>query len=398
MSLFKENVVYRPMLYPWADEIWQRSEKMHWLKDEIPLGDDVAAWKNGKLTPQEKEYITQNLRMFTQSDVNVGNLYYRIFIPQFSNNEVVRMLGGSANREGTHQDSYSNLNDTLGLPEGDYSAFLEYKEMADKHEFMIKMDVSTRQGLGLALAKGMFNEGVSLFASFVMLLNFQRRGLMTGMCKIVEWSIRDENLHCEGIAKVFQALCAECPEIVNDKFKKDIYSMARMVVELEESFINLAYAQFEIEGLPKAEVKQYMRYMTDRRLNQLGLKENFGIEKNPLPWLDWIVSGAQHTNFFEQKVSDYQVAGLQGSDWSYEVERSFVIYTKNDCPWCTKAKNLIVAKGYEFVEISLADYDKRQNFYIENGFSEGMRTMPKIYENDELIGGYTDLEQYLDLD
>ena len=115
------------------------------------------------------------------------------------------MLGSFAAREGIHQRAYALLNETLGLSDEEYHAFLEYSEMADKIDYMRKADTATLRGLGLSLAKSVFNEGVALFASFVMLLNFQRFGKMKGMGKVVEWSIRDESIHVEGNSKLFKA-------------------------------------------------------------------------------------------------------------------------------------------------------------------------------------------------
>ena len=312
-GLMEFSKVYKPFQYPWAVEITQRHEKMHWIEDEADLSEDVTDWKSGKIIAEEKQFITQILRLFTQSDVAVGKNYYEHFIPAFKNNEIRNMQGSFAAREGVHQRAYALLNDTLGLPDEEYFAFLEYKEMADKIDFMSDADITTRRGLGLALAKSVFNEGVMLFASFVMLLNFQRFGKMKGMGKVVEWSIRDESIHVEGNARLFKTYCAEHPRIVDDSFKQEIYDMARNVVKLEDKFIDLAYKLDGIQGLSGEEVKQYIRYIADRRLLQLGLKTNFKVKDNPLPWLEWVLNGADHTNFFENRVTEYEVAGLTGT-------------------------------------------------------------------------------------
>jgi ribonucleotide reductase beta subunit family protein with ferritin-like domain len=303
---------YTPFHYPWAVEITTRHEKVHWIEDELDLSEDVADWKSGKVNEVEKEYITNILRLFTQSDVAVGQNYYDQLIPKFKNNEVRNMLGSFANREAIHQRAYALLNETLGLSDAEYHAFLEYTEMADKIEFMMDSDPNTVKGLALAMAKSVMNEGIALFASFVMLLNFQRYGKMKGMGKVVEWSIRDESIHVEGIAKLFKAYCAEHPRIVDDEFKATIYEMARQAVKLEDAFVDLAYKLGPIEGLEEKEVKQYVRYITDRRLIQLGLKGNYKVKENPLPWLEWVLNGADHTNFFENRVTEYEVAGLSG--------------------------------------------------------------------------------------
>ena len=312
-SLTTFSKTYKPFNYPWAVDLTVKHEKAHWIEDEIDLSEDVTDWKNGKITKVEKEYITNILRLFTQSDVAVGQNYYDQFIPLFKNNEIRNMLGSFAAREGIHQRAYALLNDTLGLPDSEYHAFLEYKAMTDKIDFMMDTDPTTRRGLGLCLAKTVFNEGVALFASFAMLLNFQRFGKMKGMGKVVEWSIRDESMHVEGNAALFRIYCQENPYIVDNEFKKEIYLMASKAVELEDKFIDLAYELGTIEGLKADEVKQYIRHITDRRLNQLGLKEIYNIEKNPLTWLEWILNGADHTNFFENRVTEYEVAGLTGN-------------------------------------------------------------------------------------
>jgi len=147
-----------------------------------------------------------------------------------------------------------------------------------------------------------------------MLLNFQRFGKMKGCGKIVEWSVRDESMHVEGISHLFRAFCSENASIVDNDLKKEIYEMSSKVVDLEDKFIDLAYKMGEPQGLPKEDVKNYIRYIADRRLLQLGLKTNFKVKENPIAWLEWILNAADHTNFFENRVTEYEVAGLTG-DW-----------------------------------------------------------------------------------
>lgn len=186
------STVYKPFYAPWAVELAKVHEKIHWVEEEADLSEDVNQWKGNGLSKEEKSFITDVLRLFTQSDVIVGQNYYDYLIPKFKNNEIRNMLGSFAAREAIHQRAYALLTDTLGLPDSEYSAFREYKEMKDKADYMLKNDNSSLKGLGLCLAKSVFSEGVLLFASFAMLLNFQRFGKMKGMGKIVEWSQRDE--------------------------------------------------------------------------------------------------------------------------------------------------------------------------------------------------------------
>lgn len=301
-------------------EAAERHEKMHWGRWEADLSEDLKDWKSNKILPQDKNFITQVLRLFTQTDAQVANNYIDYLLPKFKNNEIRNMYLSFANREGEHQRAYALLNDTLGLPDSEYSTFRDYKAMLDKIEFMQDVDVHSLGGTGLALASFIFSEGVSLFGSFAMLLNYQNKpyGVMKGMCTIVEWSIRDESEHVEGHAKVFRQFCKEHPRIVTDDFKLKIYEMARKVYELESKFIDLAYEQGGPSNLDKDDLKLYIQYIIDRRLIQMGLKGNFGVKKNPLKWLDAIISGTSLDNFFEKKVTEYSHEGLQGDSWEYE--------------------------------------------------------------------------------
>jgi len=316
-SLLKFSETYKPFHYPWAVDLAKKHEEIHWIEDEAELSEDVQDWKT-KLSAAEKEFITHVLRLFTQSDVQVGENYHELLIPKFKNNEVRNMLSSFAAREAVHQRAYALLNDTLGLPDEDFHKFLDYKAMADKIDFMKEGNVTSHTGLALALAQSVFNEGMSVFASFVMLLNFQRFGKMKGMATIVEWSIRDETIHVQGNAKLFRTFCEEHPRVVNDELKSKIYKMARNAVKLEDKFIDLAFDGNEVQGLTKQEVRDYIRHIADRRLLQLGLKPKFNQKDNPLPWLDWVLNGASHDNFFEKRVTEYSVAGMEGEDYGWE--------------------------------------------------------------------------------
>ncbi len=313
MSLTQFSKTYKPFLYPPFMERARKHEAVHWHEDEVDLGEDMEQWAKGGITDVEKAHITQILRLFTQTDVQVGQNYCDLFIPHFKNNEVRCFLLSVAAREGIHQRAYALLTDTLGLPDEEYGAFLEYEAMANKIEFMQMNSMHSPKEVGLSLAQTVCNEGMSLFAAFVMLLSYQRFGKMKGMVKISEWSLRDETQHVDGMSELFREHCKENPEIVNDEFKAQIYSMYRTAISLEDKFLDLVYQMGEPEGLTKSEVKTYIRYIADRRLVMLGLKPNWNVDKNPLPWLEWVLNEG-HTNFFEQRVSEYSKAPLAG-DW-----------------------------------------------------------------------------------
>ena len=316
MSLFKSRTHYKPFDYEWAFEAYDTMQKMHWLPSEVPLHEDIRDW-NERLTDEEKSLISSILKFFTQGDVDIAQAYLDRYIPKFKPPEVRMMLSSFANSEANHAHSYSLLNDTIGETQlTDYKAFQEYKEMSDKHAYLFKSKGTGTEGLIRDIACfSAFGEGLQLFASFVMLLNFQRFGRMKGMCQIVTWSIRDETHHVEGMIKLFHTLIKENPEVWTEKFKAEIYQTAREMVDLEDKFIDLAFAKGGIRGLKSEDVKQYIRYIADRRLLQLSLKPNYKVKENPLSWLDWVINGVEHANFFESRATEYNKGTITGSLW-----------------------------------------------------------------------------------
>lgn len=311
--LLQERHVYKPFLYPWCYEAWLTQQRIHWLPEEVPLAEDVRDWKK-KLTAPERNLMTQIFRFFTQADVEVNNCYMKHYARVFGPVEVQMMLGAFANMETVHIAAYSHLLDTLGMPEIEYQAFMKYKQMKDKYDFLQSASMQSRHDIAKTMAMfGAFTEGVQLFASFAILMNFPRFNKMKGMGQIITWSVRDETLHCLSMIKLFNAFIAENPDLWTDRLKTEITQACQKICGIEDAFIDLAFEMGGVEGLQPEEVKQYIRYISDRRLQQLQLEPIFGITKNPLPWMDIMLNGAEHTNFFENRATEYSKASTQGS-------------------------------------------------------------------------------------
>ena len=212
-SLFEPRNYYKPFEYPQAYEFYELHEKMHWLVDEVPMHQDVLDWKN-KLTNQEKHFLTQIFRLFTQSDVDVAGAYANKYIPLFPKPEIRMMLLSFAAREAIHIQAYSHLIDTLGMSEATYKAFMEYEAMREKHDF-IEEFMGTDQNMIVQqiAAFSAFTEGMQLFSSFIMLLNFTRFNKMNGMGQIIAWSIKDESVHVDGMTWLFKEFLKEHKDI-----------------------------------------------------------------------------------------------------------------------------------------------------------------------------------------
>lgn len=313
LKLTDERTYFKPFNYSWCYEAWLQHEQAHWLHTEVPMLEDVKDWKN-RLSDKEKYFLTNIFRFFTQGDISVAGAYVKNYLPVFPQPETRMMLLGFAAREALHIAAYSHLIETLGMPESTYNEFLQYAEMKEKHDYVESFIAQDENTIAQQIAVfSAFTEGMQLFSSFIMLLNFPRHGKMKGMGQIISWSIADETLHSESMIKLFRAFIEENRHVWKDELKSQIYTIATRMVELEDQFIDLSFSMGAVENLTAEDVKKYIRYIADRRLISLGLKGIFKIKKNPLPWVEEIINAPTHGNFFENRVTDYAKGALTGT-------------------------------------------------------------------------------------
>jgi ribonucleoside-diphosphate reductase beta chain len=233
----------------------------------------------------------------------------------FKKPEIQMMAASFSSMESVHAVSYAYLNQSLGLE--DFSAFLHEPTAKAKIDRLITTKGKSKQDIARALAIfSAFNEGVALFSSFAILLNFSRFNKMKGLGQIIAFSIKDESLHSEGGCHLFRALIAEYPEIWTDDLKKEIYEAARLTIELEDSFIDKAFELGDIEGLTAKDMKSFIRHRCNTKLEDIGLKKNWknldkeGLEK--MSWFDTLSSGVSMQDFFSGRVDSYSKGNI---DW-----------------------------------------------------------------------------------
>jgi ribonucleoside-diphosphate reductase beta chain len=314
MPLTAAKLAFKPLEYPWAYDAWKLQQQLHWMPDEVPMGDDVKDWTN-KLTDAERNLLTQIFRFFTQADVEVQDNYMERYARVFKPTEIKMMLAAFANMETVHIAAYALLLETIGMPDVEFLAFLDYQAMRDKHDFAATFNVDNPHEVAKTLAAfGAGMEGLQLFASFAMLMNFPRRNRMKGMGQIVSWSVRDETLHCANVIRLYHQWLREHPEIDQAVIGRDVTDIIMRMVKDEDAFIDLAFEMGDIEGLTKAEMKRFIRFIADQRLQQLGLSPVYGIRENPLPWFDQLTGGVELANFFEARSTEYSKAATQG-EW-----------------------------------------------------------------------------------
>lgn len=305
-------MIYKPFRFPKAFEIYETAQSMHWLPKEVTMAEDVKDW-SVKLSPYEKELIIHIFRFFVQADVIVGDAYLTHFINRFHFPEIRMMMSAFATAECNHIVSYAHLIDTLGLPEVEYSKFMEYQEMKDKYEYSQTFDTNNIENLMHAIAGfSAFTEGLQLYASFAILFNFARHNKMKGMGQIVTWSSRDENLHCSGMLYILNQLKQDYPHAWTPELQARIYEVCKTIIQHEDAFIDMAFGDGELEDLTANDVKRYIRYIANRRLYQLELTPIYDIRDNPLPWMDDVFNADEYANFFEVRSTAYSKSAMSG--------------------------------------------------------------------------------------
>jgi len=305
-------------------DAYKQHDRMHWTAEEITLTQDVQDF--AKASPEEREFITNVMRLFTQNEVQVGYGYaamLRIFKPM----EIQAWLFSAGAREFTHIENYSLFTETIGLGNEIYSEFLDIPVMANKAEYLEKAKVKKWEdykamGLSnqeldrvyrrdvarmLAVYAG-GTENISLMAQFAALLKYQFEGKYPGLCAIVEFSIKEETFHGITNSRLFRDFIEENPDIWDDALKYDIYQGIREIVAYEQALVDY----FNPPHMANETLKRYIEYRGDIALKELGMKPNWGVEINPAPYMDDVV-GTVLTDFFSGTVTEY-TKSVQG-DW-----------------------------------------------------------------------------------
>lgn len=307
MSILDKRPYYKPFEYPLAYDYWLKQQQAFWLHTEVSLASDINDWKM-TLSDTEKYLIGTVLKGFTQSELFIEDYWSSRVTSWFKKPEIQMMANTFASFETIHAVSYAYLNDSLGLD--DYQAFMHDDAVKNKIDRLIGAKAKSKEDIAKSLAVfSAFNEGVNLFSSFAILMSFQRRNLLKGLGQIIAFSIRDESLHSEAGCWLFRTLVAEHPEIMTERLKEELYDAARLTVSLEDAFIDKAFSLGPVAGLDSEDLKAYIRFRTNTKLQDIGLKSNWkNIDKARLDNLQWfsvLSSGEESADFFASRVSGY---------------------------------------------------------------------------------------------
>lgn len=318
MSLLDARFVFKPFEYEQAFKYWEIQQQVHWLPSEVSMAKDIADWMM-HLTDAEKNVVGNVLKGFTQTEVVVQDYWTTMVTKWFPKPEIVMMATAFGSMETVHATGYAYLNDSLGLD--DYAAFLQEPATKAKIDRLIQVEGKSKRDIARSLAIfSAFTEGVNLFSSFAILMSFSMSNKLKGVKQIVSWSIRDESLHSMAGCWLFRTFIKENPRIWTDELKKDIYEAAKLTVELEDKFIDKCFELGSIDNLDPNDLKQYIRYRTNTKLQDIMLKpiievtDMGAIER--LMWFDVLSSGKEFQDFFAQQPTTYS-KGVN-SQWSPE--------------------------------------------------------------------------------
>jgi len=312
MSLFKERIPYKPFEYPiYYTEGWLKQAQAFWLHTEIPMSGDVKDW-NEKLTDAEKNLVGNILLGFAQTECAVSDYWTQKVVSWFPKHEVQQMAMMFGSQETIHAVAYSYLNETLGLE--NFEAFLHEPATSERFDNLVAYDGNDPVGIGRSLAIfSAFAEGVSLYSAFAVLYSFQLRNLLKGVGQQMKWSVRDESLHSRMGCQLFRHMCEEMPNL-KEECKEDIYKAAKIMVDLEEKYIDKMFEMGDIENLKSYDLKQFIRKRTNEKLAELGYTDKrrfFSYDRTAASVLDWfyhLTGGHTHTDFFSIRPTDYSKA------------------------------------------------------------------------------------------
>ena len=325
-NLFTERIAYKPFEYPeYYTEGWLKQAQAFWLHTEISMQGDVKDWKEN-LNESEKNLVGNILLGFAQTECAVSDYWTNMVTAWFPKHEIRQMAMMFGSQETIHAVAYSYLNETLGLE--DFEAFLHEEATSEKFELLMNTkadyihhdlndDPEARKEVARSLAIfSAFAEGVSLYSSFAVLYSFQLRNLLKGIGQQMKWSVRDESLHSRMGCRLFNHMCEEYPEL-REESKEDIYTAAKIIVELEEKFIDKMFEMGDLENLKSSDLKEFIKQRTNDKLKELGYEEIFVVNQEKSSKLDWfyhLTGGVTHTDFFAIRPTDYAKAG-EGDDW-----------------------------------------------------------------------------------
>lgn len=312
-----------PFKYKWAWEKYLSACANHWMPQEINMSRDIALWKdpNG-LTDDERHIIKRNLGFFTTADSLAANNIVLGTYRHITNPECRQYLLRQAFEEAIHTHAYQYIVESLGLDEGEiFNSYHEITSIRDKDEFLLPfIDTLTnphfttgtsdndQKLLKSLIVFACIMEGLFFYVGFAQILALGRRNKMTGAAEQYQYILRDESMHCNFGIDLINQIKLENPRLWTPTFKEEIKNLFQQGVDLEYRYAEDTMPRGVI-GLNAPQFKEYLRYIANRRAQQIGLDILYPGAQNPFPWMAEMIDFKKEKNFFETRVTEYQTGG-----------------------------------------------------------------------------------------
>ncbi|GDX60805.1 ribonucleoside-diphosphate reductase subunit beta [Nitrosomonadaceae bacterium] len=317
-----------PFKYKWAWDKYLSACANHWMPQEINMSRDVALWKDPHgLTEDERRLIKRNLGFFVTADSLAANNIVLGTYRHITNPECRQYLLRQAFEEAIHTHAYQYIVESLGLDEGEiFNAYHEIASIRDKDEFLIPfIDVLTdpqfktgtletdQQLLKSLIVFACIMEGLFFYVGFTQILALGRQNKMTGAAEQYQYILRDESMHCNFGIDVINQIKMENPNLWTKDFRNEINELMKQAVELEYRYAEDTLPR-GVLGMNAPMFKEYLRYIANRRCQQIGLDSLYLGAQNPFPWMSEMIDLKKEKNFFETRVTEYQTGGALNWD------------------------------------------------------------------------------------
>ena len=316
-----------PLKYKWAWEHYINGCANNWMPTEVPMAKDIEYWKSSELTPDERMVVMRNLGFFSTAESLVANNIVLAIYRHVTNPECRQYLLRQAFEEAVHTHTFHYVVESLNLDAGEvFNMYNEIPVIHDKDQFEMEitkemMDPSFTTATTEGARKFVENlvgyyvimEGIFFYSGFVMILSFHRQNRMTGIGEQFQYIMRDETIHLNFGIDLINGIKAENPEIWTPEFEKCIYAMIEEAVRLEIRYAEDCLPR-GILGLRADMFEEYVHYIANRRLERIGLERMYEGATNPFPWMSETIDLTKEKNFFETRVTEYQVGAALSWD------------------------------------------------------------------------------------
>lgn len=316
-----------PFKHKWAWEKYLAACANHWMPQEINMTADIAQWKTGQLTEDEQKLVKRNLGFFSTADSLAANNIVLGTYRHITSPECRQYMLRQAFEEAIHTHAYQYIVESLGLDDGEiFNMYHEVPSIRDKDEFLIPfIDTLTnpefktgtpendQKLLKSLIVFACIMEGLFFYVGFVQILALGRQNKMPGAAEQYQYILRDESMHLNFGVDMINQLKAENPHLWTESFKKEIEAIFRKAVDLEYAYAEDTMPR-GVLGLNAGMFKEYLRFIANRRCQQIGIDMLYPGASNPFPWMAEMIDLKKEKNFFETRVTEYQTGGALSWD------------------------------------------------------------------------------------